>query len=171
MDKKHIFEPPYFDLRVITLILCAFLSGLYTAAHMNTHLTAHGSGSIIIPLAVAILRYTVLASVSIAAHRLRVFIALLLIYDAVCAVVFGFFTYAFFTANTVVLLSVVLPMLIYCYVMTVFSSAALLPKNDIPFAKNENVMYNEDRFFRILMCRWRLIAFAVLLEGVIAPCI
>ena len=171
MEKRFIFEPPYFDLRVVTIILCLFLSGLYAAAHMDVHLAVHGSGNIILPLAVSFLRYAVLTLLCMASVRFHACIVLLFLYDAVCAVVFGFFCYCFFCFNSIVLLSVILPMLIYCYVMTVFSSAVFLPKVDLPFAENTQPVYNKGRFFRILVCRWRIILFAVLLEGVVAPCI
>lgn len=168
-EHKEYFTAPAFDIRILTLVLCTFAAGLYCAARTGSALSADGNGNILLSLAVSVLKYSTLISLCILCKRYRICIAFLLLYDSVCSVLLGYYVYSFFCLNTVVLLAVVLPMIIYCYVLCVLTSAAL--QKEVTNKDNGAIIDKEGLLMKNITGRSRIILAAILLEGVIAPCI
>lgn len=168
--RRHLipYEPPAFDFRVMTLVSLAFVSGIYAAANTGAGFVVRGSGNIPLALLVSCLRYFSLVLLCDISVKLRFMQIFMFLYAAVSACVFGFFTYAYLTWNTVVLLSVILPMLIYCYTCVVFPSAVLKALNAKQSADIDEKSINA-RFFAMLFLRWRIVAVGIFLEGVVAP--
>lgn len=165
---RHEWKPPVLDLRVFTGVLCCFLSGVITALNGDVHISAYGNGNVLLALALAVLKYMMLLSLCFLCAKKKIFFIVLFLYMSVCAVVFGFFSYAFFSTNAAVLAAFVLPQLIYCYVMTVLSSE-LLSVRRVQFGANGDIISKTERLIYSVMDRSRIILLGVVLEGVIAP--
>lgn len=164
------WQMPTLDMRIVTAMLCCFIAGVLSAVKPDFHIQPVGNGNILHSVFISLLKYIVFLSMCWLSLKIKPFTVVLFIYDAVCAVIMGFYSAAFFTPNTAIIAAFILPMLIYCYVLAALTSELLTPhENVLHFHENGAIISTKERFLRSLISRSRIIAFAIIIEGIIAP--
>lgn len=160
------------DRRVLFVMLCCIIAGGISAVRLDIFIAFECDGSVLLPIAVAILKYSVAVSLCYVCVKRRLMLIILFFYIICCTTVLSFFTCVLVREHAAMLVTTAIPCIIYLYFLLFCTSFVIAsPKEKMNFDKDGAIINKGTEFLRSCLKQFPLVLLGILVEGVAAPLI